>query len=189
MSQTSLWIKSRTSIDLAQASGAFTRVFSPNTPVPALLYAPDKCRFALCENGLFRGPHGETINVDRVYEARIFNDRAELRWLNDPTPQGNHRAVILVDEDVSKQLADWQMRRQPIRRTLPQTYLLWGQGTGSANGNWSRLSTARIGTLDVPLPGVPSQANVLLHSIEYLVEREHGNVVVFDERLIGLSIA
>ena len=80
--------------------------------------------------------------------------------------------------------------RPSVIETLPQTYLLWGEGTGrQMSGGWSELGTARIGGLPVPVGNVGRNQRVLLHSVEYIVEAEHGNAVVFDERLLKLEVA
>jgi CRISPR-associated protein (TIGR03984 family) len=80
------------------------------------------------------------------------------------------------------------VHKEDVLETLEQTYLLWGQGTGQTLDGWSTIAMARVGALQVPVSDVPDKADVLLHSIEYLVERDHGNVVVFEERLTGFSI-
>ena len=42
---------------------------------------------------------------------------------------------------------------------------------------------------NVPVPGVNTKGQrVLLRTIEYLAEVDHGNVVVQDERLCGLEV-
>jgi CRISPR-associated protein (TIGR03984 family) len=132
---------------------------------------------------------GRTLDISQAYEARIFTDKLELRWLNDPTAAKQHRAVILAETDlVAKLRNDWDVHKEDVLETLEQTYLLWGQGTGQTLDGWSTIAMARVGALQVPVSDVPDDANVLLHSIEYLVERDHGNVVVFEERLTGFSI-
>ena len=44
------------------------------------------------------------VDVDEVFEARVFNRKAELRWLNDPT--GKHRTVVVAETPVSWLKAD-----------------------------------------------------------------------------------
>src|SRR5205085_8831409 len=61
----------------------------------ALLYAPHKCFLALVnDNGRFEDSTGE-IDASVVFEARIFNAAAELRWLNKEDGEG--AAVVLVE--------------------------------------------------------------------------------------------
>src|SRR5208337_4434352 len=107
------------------------------------------------------------------------------------------RAVILAEQDYSASLGDlWNKKSLPAIGTLDQTYLLWGGGTERRNQKgrpvaegWSLLGTPRIGGLAVPVPGVNRQdQRVLLKTIEYLAEVDHGNVVIQDERLCGLEV-
>jgi|DewCreStandDraft_2_1066082.scaffolds.fasta_scaffold00340_13 CRISPR-associated protein (TIGR03984 family) len=180
----------RVGLSLQEASQAFAAV-AEGLPAIAILYTPEKCHLARFADGQFMNVQGQPFDISRVYEARIFNENAELRWLNDPGPAKQHRSVILAGSDLAHKLADrWEkpQKTATIIHTLKQTYLLWGQGTGETSNGWSTLAMARVGALQVPVPNVPDKANVLLHSIEYLEERDHGNVVVFDERLIGLKI-
>ncbi|MGH9853378.1 MAG: type III-D CRISPR-associated protein Csx19, partial [Blastocatellia bacterium] len=54
---------------------------SPKTH--ALLYAPNWLKFGLLDgDAVPRDANGDPINLDPVYEARVFNQDAELRWLN-----------------------------------------------------------------------------------------------------------
>jgi CRISPR-associated protein (TIGR03984 family) len=155
----------------------------------ALLYAPRWCRFAkFGADGVLRGPDGQPQPLATVFEARVFGPQAELRWLNDPA--GRHRVVLLAESEQA--LAGFETDEvKHLGEPLPQTYLLWGEGTGTEGAaGWSRLATARIGPLDVPLPGVRHRQRVVLRSVEYLVseEQHHGNTVVAEERLVGLAV-
>jgi len=152
----------------------------------AILYSPRRCELARFSNGQLQGSNGEPADTGNVFEARVFNESVELRWLNDPSGAQQHRAVILTEQDSSESLADWQASQQDVIQTLPQTYLLWGEGTGkSAASGWSELATARIGGFSVPIGNVGKNQRLLLNSVEYIVEADcHGNAVVFDERLI-----
>src|SRR5262249_37772176 len=150
--------------------------------------------FALLAPEGLRGSDGRAVDLSAMFEARVFGAKAELRWLNDPSGEGKHRAVILAEEDLVGTLGDpWgDPERIVVIEALPQTYLLWGEGTEPrkkgkgrplATG-WSELGTARIGGLAVPVPGVHAAGQrVLLRTVEYLAEADHGNVVVQDERL------
>ncbi|GBD36740.1 hypothetical protein HRbin36_01868 [bacterium HR36] len=185
---TRLYTYRRVGLSLQEASRAFAAVAEP-LPAIAILYTPEKCYLVRFTEGQFMNAQGQPLDISRVYEARIFNENAELRWLNDPSPAHCHQTVLLAESDIGDKLGDvWQNDSRPIVATLSQTYLLWGQGTGGTYNGWSTLAMARVGALQVPVPNVPDKANVLLHSIEYLEERDYGNVVVFDERLIGLKM-
>lgn len=183
-----LYIYRRQGLSLQQASQIFASVTDGN-PSTAFLYTPEMFITARFADGQFLIAKGENLDLSQVYEARIFTEDLELRWLNDPTDAKQHKAVILAERDLIAKLGDtWEVNEEQVIETLEQTYLVWGQGTGKTSDGWSTIAMARVGALQVPVPNVPDKANVLLHSIEYLVERDHGNVVVFDERLTGFSI-
>jgi CRISPR-associated protein (TIGR03984 family) len=175
---------------LADTLKAFALVIGPQ-PATAILYSPERCCVATFSAGALHGSDGRPLDVGAVFEARVFNETAEFRWLNDPGPEREHRAAILTEQDHSSALGDWQRPERPadVIEKLPQTYLLWGEGTGRPIGNgWSELATARIGALPVPISGVGRKQRVLLHSVEYVIEAEHGNAVVLDERLLNLEV-
>lgn len=195
MSQATLFVHRREHVSLAESLAAFARVDGQRAA--ALLYSPSSCEFAVLESGGLRDSAGRPVDLSVVFEARVFSKDAELRWLNDPGHEKRHRAVILAERDHSTPIgASWSSKRVPVIDTLTQTYLLWGEGTEHrreggqplAEG-WSLLGTARIGGLAVPVSGVSAKdQHVLLKTIEYLVEVDHGNVVVHDERLCGLEV-
>ncbi len=184
-----LFVYTRQKLALNQALSAFAALIDANGAT-AILYSPRRCQLAILANGALQGSDGQPVDTCSVFETRVFNDTAELRWLNDPSPERCHRAVILTEQDVATKLDGWSYEpRNDVIDTLPQTYLLWGEGTGRAVGNgWSELATARIGGLRVPVGNVGKNQRVLLHSVEYIVEAEHGNAVVFDERLVKLEV-
>lgn len=189
MSQTTLFVHHCECVSLAEALSAFVAVGGEGAI--ALLYSPRSCEFAVLASGELRGCEGRPVDFSAVFEARVFNEDAELRWLNDPGHAGRHRAVILAEQDCSASLGDsWSKKLIAIIDTLDQTYLLWGEGTGkSMPTGWSQLGAARIGALPIPLAGVGKKQRVLLETREYLEEeQEHGNVLVRDERLRGLRV-
>ena len=181
-------------LTLEQALSRFAELPS-SPPAVAILYSPRRCELATFAEGLLRGPNGQPIDTTTIFEARVFHQTAELRWLNDPSPQALHRAVILIDPAPATFPKGWdegesEQHAIAVIETLPQTALLWGQGTGRPiSDGWSELATARIGRLLVPLAGVNANQRVLLHSLEYVVaEEEDGNAVIFDERLVKLEV-
>ncbi len=161
---------------LSQGSGAI-----------ALLYCPSKCRFAkLQSDATLIDAQAQAIDLQSVFEARIFNEQCELRWLNRTNGKG--QAVIISTQKLAscldQDLADWK-----AIATLDQTYLLWGEKTNTQIGDgWTRLATARIGPLDVPI--VPFFGRrVQLKAMEYLAEvGDDGNVAVVEERLVKLEV-
>jgi len=186
-----LFTCTRRTLTLADTLKAFAPIIG-SQPATAILYSPKRCWLATFSAGALHGPDGQPLDIGAVFEARIFNEAAELRWLNDPGSEQRHRAAILTEQDHSSALGDWQPCERPpdVIEKLPQPYLLWGEGTGRPITNgWSELATARIGALAVPISGVGKKQRVLLHSVEYVVEAEHGNAIVFDERLLKLEVA
>ncbi len=174
----------------------------------ALIYTPQRCLLAALENKELRLSNGKAVALAEVFEARIFNEDAELRWWHQQDGQG--RVVLLsakAQSECQKTLTE-DVSLKPLH-VLEQTYLLWGEGINqnkyeSATG-WSRLTAARIGRLDVPLPGASDQQRVQLKTLEYLVEydadgkivqednavnesKRHGNVAVGEERLLKFEV-
>jgi CRISPR-associated protein (TIGR03984 family) len=185
---TTLFVSTRQKLPLSDALSAFAKVIGAELAT-ALLYSPRRCTLAGFTGGALHGPDGQLVDTVGVFEARVFCETAELRWLNDPSPEQNHRAVILSERE-QQALSEWQpVKQDGVIWTLPQTYLLWGEGTGQQiGGGWSELAMARIGALPVPVGNVGRNQRVLLHSVEYIVEADHGNAVVFDERLVKLEV-
>lgn len=125
-----------------------------------------------------------------VFEVRMFDGVAELRWVNRAAGFG--RAVVLseqserVDGTLAKPLAPLV-----VVHSIDTSYLLWGSAAaeaGSVPKAWTRLLEARIGRLDVPLPSAETQLGdrVLLDTVEYVVTDDHGNAYVAEELLVGL---
>lgn len=180
---------------------------------PALLYTPQWCGFAQFDAvGRLVAADGKPAEefVDKpddfresVFEARVFNQQVELRWLHKRNGEG--RAVLLSDDGEDAKLDDYfaelpQLTELPkldkIIETIPQTYLLWGEGIEVTEKDrpapgWSRLTTARIGRLHVPLAeNDVGTGRVQLVAREYLGEvDQHGNVAVVEERLLKLEVA
>lgn len=159
----------------------------------ALVYAPSFCKFAKFENG------GLSLVDDRslstVFEARVFNQNVELRWLN--ISNGLGRAVLISDIEITRVFTDEEdVSLTEILDTIPQQYLLWGKGvvrSPSLPQGWSRLAAARIGALDVPITGIKPKQQVKLIAREYIGlsegdAGEYGNVAVVEERLIDLEL-
>lgn len=185
-----LFVYTRQKVALNEALSAFATIIDANGAT-AILYSPRRCELATFAEGALRASDGQPVDIRSVFEARVFSETAELRWLNDPSPERCHRAVILTEQDCSATLNGWDFeQRDDVIDKLRQTYLLWGEGTDRPVSNgWSELGTARIGGLRVPVGNVGKNQRVLLHSVEYIVEAEHGNAVVFDERLVKLEVA
>jgi len=169
-------------------------------PAIALLYTPSWCGFAQvgeAANLILSQRHGEGFDPDPVFEARVFSEVAELRWLKNWPNEG--RAALISEQDISGYL-DQPAGTYTSDNCLDQRYLLWGEGIEAANDalpdRWSRLAMARVGTIDVPYPldgrevvtGKGERLQLLTR--EYLdVIDDFGNVAVVEERLLKLEKA
>jgi CRISPR-associated protein (TIGR03984 family) len=151
-----------------------------------LFYSPNWCKFGIIKEGIVKNLN-ETLNLDSVFEARIFNEECELRWLNF---SGGLGKAVLLSENPEK-ANSFRDKNETLNylEKLEQTYLLWGEGTDKEiDAGWSKLATARIGKLDVPIEGITRTQGVQLVSKEYLGEIDKfGNVAVVEERLIKLQ--
>jgi CRISPR-associated protein (TIGR03984 family) len=185
--------------ELADALNGFVEAFGNNLPKTyALLYAPRRCFLALLKGGKLHNSEGQ-INPEKeaVYEARVFNETAELRWLNQEDGKG--AAVVLCDNDSAEFFGAKPKafntvvneEKKELVDAINQTYLLWGQSTGASNGDgWTQFAEARIGAFHVPVSDIKEPgAHAQFTAIEYLGEYEDGNVAVADERLTGIEEA
>ncbi|MEM1369691.1 MAG: CRISPR-associated protein Csx19 [Cyanobacteria bacterium P01_H01_bin.15] len=155
-----------------------------------LLYSPLSCFVVRLADGVFHHSDGALSDtaLSRIFEARIFNQDYELRWLNEFDETGN--AVLLADKEVHG-LA-WNPLESISCEYLKQQYLLWGEKIAETQlpQGWQRLAEARIGKLDVPLdPQLKeSEQRIVLKTQEYLAAVDHyGNYGVIEERLVKLE--
>ncbi|MEA5619866.1 CRISPR-associated protein Csx19 [Cronbergia sp. UHCC 0137] len=157
----------------------------------AIIYSPTYCQFAKVDkNGDLINAENEIISpdkVDKVFELRAFNQNYELRWLNESNGKG--KAVLISEQDISGYL-DHKIPEISALDKIHQQYILWGKKASSeSTSGWAKLSTARIGSIDVPVRGLTADKRVYLNAIEYLkADEEYGNVSVVEERLIGLEV-
>jgi CRISPR-associated protein (TIGR03984 family) len=154
-----------------------------------LFYSPESCFLGQVTGTTVTNSKNSIVDLNRVFEARIFNADYELRWLNDRGGQGT--AVLLSEQSIDRYLETSIPAITPID-IQSQTYLLWGEGlSANLEPGWSRLATSRLGKLDVPIAGVTQQGQrVKLKAIEYFqcLDDLYGNVVVAEERLTGLKV-
>jgi CRISPR-associated protein (TIGR03984 family) len=176
---TTLYSRARDQVSLAEA------LRQAGIPAGvALLSSPTRHVVAELRDGVGRTPGGGA-DLTGVFEARAFDGRRELRWLH--VAAGRGRAVVLGEDDAD--LPGGFERLAPIEAVelIEQRYLLWGEAVGGAPPGWTTLSTARIGSLTVPVSASPGQ-RVRLRAREYVVaEPQHGNAYVAEERLLGLE--
>jgi CRISPR-associated protein (TIGR03984 family) len=185
----SLHVYTKTGLSFAAALAALDSLLPEGGEAVALLYAHAWCQFGRRRGrGPWLGPAGEAITSPPVYEARVFNEDVELRWLNDPSGAGGHRAVLLSEKDLPPPGWSQTPVEPPVVGRLDQQFLCWGQQTESLADGWQRLTTARVGKLDVPLAGgLEKGQRVVLKYVEYLGEFAHGNYGVVAERLVKLE--
>jgi CRISPR-associated protein (TIGR03984 family) len=151
----------------------------------ALLATPRHYHVARIRDGLPRSCEGTPVPLDDVFEARIFDGTAELRWLH--TADGHGRAVLLT-EDATALPKAFDERLEPVEalETLSGAYLLWGRAADICDG-WTTLATPRIGTFTVPVRA-ETGTRVRLVTREYIAcDPEHGNAYVAEERLLRLE--
>lgn len=183
-------------ITLTDAVDSFVKGFGENLPekTSAVLYAPGKCHLAILRGREFQDANGK-IDTASVFEARVFNEKAEMRWLNKAN--GDGMAVVLCEDNTKKFFNANAVPFKPMNRelvgTIEQTYLLWGESLGpSLNPDWTRFAEARIGSFYVPVSddkiSDENKVRACFTAIEYLGVYKDGNVAVAEERLAGLEI-
>ncbi|MBD2279397.1 MAG: TIGR03984 family CRISPR-associated protein [Dolichospermum sp. DEX189] len=155
----------------------------------AIIYSPTSCQLAkVDQNGDLTNAKNEMISLDNVFELRAFNQNYELRWLNESNGKG--KAVLISEQNISDYLYADISEIKELHKN-PQQYILWGEkaSTESTSG-WAKLSTARIGSIDVPIKGLTGgDKRVYLNAIEYLqADEQYGNVSVVEERLTKLEV-
>lgn len=159
----------------------------------ALLYAPSACLLARCQGGLLLGADGTALDLETVFEARVFTRDAEMRWLRVP---GGSRTILVREEAPAEPGGGSKDtdsgKGASFNATIDQSYILWGEAIlDAAAGSWARLGTARIGTLPAPLPAnqiLSRNGRMAIRAREYLFADEHGNAYVGDERLLALEV-
>jgi CRISPR-associated protein (TIGR03984 family) len=128
-----------------------------------------------------------SVRLEDVFEARFFDERAELRWVNIA---GGRGSAVLLTEDAAM-LPDGSGERLPdivSVCSLEGSYLLWGRSAGSANG-WTTLASERIGTIDIPAD-VPAGLHARIVTREYVArDPDHGNAYIAEERLLRFDLA
>jgi CRISPR-associated protein (TIGR03984 family) len=162
----------------------------------ALLYSPTECNILKLNSGQLEDASAKTFKcVEKVFEARIFNQNNELRWLNRNS--GNGQAVLLSETEIlTAKPESFEKEEINYQECIPQKYLLWGETVSwdDVHSNyadfqkgWQRLTEARLDKIDIPLDEViaPKQ-RVYLETCEYIAEKDFGNMVIIEERLIKL---
>jgi CRISPR-associated protein (TIGR03984 family) len=145
-----------------------------------LFYTAQRCLLAAWQDGAWQSA-GQTLETAEVYEARVFAERGELRWRDDPDAVAG-RAVVISETAIAP--VGWTVvHAGKTVGSIDQHYLPWGQNVGAPPvEGWQRTTSARIGVIDLPtIVRHPS-----LRVREYLdVDACNGNSFVLVERLIG----
>jgi CRISPR-associated protein (TIGR03984 family) len=147
----------------------------------ALLSKP--AEFVACRidaGGRLLDPLDGPVSIEGVFEARVFSERGELRWL---AGDDSGRAALLLDAPPDELPDRWEPAAAvPYRDRFTRRYLLWGRQVPSATPGWTRLDEARVGPRDIPAAGGPY---LRLEAWEYVGERD-GNACVLAERLVAI---
>lgn len=128
-----------------------------------------------------------SVRLEDVFEARFFDECAELRWVNIADGRGT---AVFLTEDAAVLPAGSGERLPDVVATDTRTgaYLLWGRSAGSVNG-WTTLSSERIGTIDIPAE-IPAEQHAHVVTREYIAQDpDHGNAYVAEERLLRFDLA
>ncbi len=188
------WLYRRTRDGLAVTDAITAWQALEQSEAWAIWYAPGRAGMGRLAGGdaEWLTSSGQPHTPSDAFELRIFNEAAELRWTG-PAGGLGRAAVLSHDEDLISRLSDSSpLRPLEYTDTLPQRYLLWGQGTDAppAADGWSALAEARLGRMEVPVAGLGLGRRAEILACEYLVEDEqHGNVTVGEERLLKIAEA
>lgn len=133
-----------------------------------------------------RGRKGAPLGLalDDVFEMRLFCPAWELRWRRNGDEA---RVAVLSDENLTASIE--QTFTPTAVRLLDNQYLVWGEPAKTEPvhaAGWTRLTTARIGALWVPLE---SARRVRVTTREYFAQPDSGfgNWVFLTERLTGFE--
>ncbi len=191
---TTLWYASPPApLALAEAITAAAQVLGPDAVGwVSSATAHDMIRLV---DGTPHDPAGPA-DLTGVFSARVFSERAELRWLHTGAGLGD---AVLLGEDSSPD--GWRQSEVEVGEVIEGWYALWGrrfEPHDTASG-WVRALEGRIGWLDVPVAGpapmtTPAEQKwpteyLALHHLEYIGYDEHGNARVFEERLLRIAPA
>ncbi|MEV5575466.1 CRISPR-associated protein Csx19 [Spirillospora sp. NPDC052269] len=170
MTETTLHVATRDGLSFAEAMDAAPDGF-------ALLTTPWRYEIMSTAEARRSTPEG-------VFEARVFDEHTELRWLDNADDIG--RTVMLSEDAAALPAAFATLDPVKATGTVTGGYLLWGKAVQASDG-WTTLTTERIGSLRVP--GEFSRGgHVALVTREYIArDPNHGNAYVAEERLLGFE--
>lgn len=153
-------------------------------------YSPAHVFFVRWDGGALET--GDGGNLAQVYEARLFAEAGELRWLRDPEHvQGHGDAVWLSESPVQR--SGWT-RLSPLEGLEPIAgqRLLTGLLGKPVKAGWSSMHAPRHGEVAVPAVGAAGQ-RLCFTLREYLGQApgtagEDGNRLVVEERLLSIAV-
>ncbi len=142
------------------------------------ILAPEQAAFVRWQDGSLLDENGNHVDLQRIFEFRLFNEVADMRWRR----RGSSGEYVLLREAAGEEQTHWRRETQ---------YLLWGERNGKQPGNdgWVRLSSAQVGSLMVPLRAEGGARRIVLRACEYFAAFEDGNIGFVAERLLGLASA
>jgi CRISPR-associated protein (TIGR03984 family) len=183
---TTLITFSRSGLSLADSLELTKSVFGCGVVI-GFLSTPTEFMVVKLEGGLLKGPNG-TVDLGPVFEARVFSNEAELRWLAETDGVG--KAVVLAETELSTLASEGWKRESYVVTKQSCEYILWGRGTGKFTNGWGGVSAARIGTIPLPLKVEENKCAILKTIVYFCKELPNtdGNCVVLDERLLGLEV-
>jgi hypothetical protein len=118
-----------------------------------------------------------------AYELVVFDGHRELRWLRGPD---GHGPAVAVGEDPAQLPAGRDVTAEPPpRRGERQTRLLAGAPRPHTTPGWTVLASERYATAHLPCSGTIGDV-LVIDTIEYLTEDEHGNRDIADTRTVAL---
>ena len=158
-----------------------------SSPAWVLLYSPKSAPLLrLDAKGTAVDADGQPASLETAFEARVFGEAAEVRWIK----RNETGTAVLVSHEGIEREGFAAIDAIEATETLPQRYLLWGTVNRAMPGHdgWTALSEARIGGYHVPdvqLDGAVER--VVMETVEYLAKDSHGNVFVAEERIVRLA--
>ena len=186
-------------VDLLGAIQLFTAFANDkNADAMVFLYSPKRFLIAKLIDGDLKALCLDTkevklledfgkMSLAEFYQVRFFNNDIELRWFR---PVGAEKgSAIILSEDFTGDEKDAIIESVEFIDSVEQRYLLWGEWL-SSHGDWTVLAENRIGSIAVPVEAKQDNnktTRVQCVAKEYLGRTSHGNIVVIEERLVGLE--
>jgi CRISPR-associated protein (TIGR03984 family) len=137
-------------------------------------------------DGVAVGHDANPVDLDECFEARIFGEWGELRWLSQFGPTSTVAVGLAVPAmpSVGRPLKPRQGSHQ-----IRVSHIVWGSALQNVDGeDWTTMVERRIGTIHVPIAGVLEHERVSLSSVEYVARADYGNAVVAEELLTGFEV-